>query len=189
MSKFSKHKWWFVTIILTAPMVALAGAITSFKQGTTISSSAVNKAFSDLDDRIAALEKKSLASLTSGAGISSFTYNGSTAASVAVDFGGTGSATTAARSDHMHSNTPHDCQWSVKSSAEGDAWLACPDTRPVAISGGCFADPSNGGYLAVCSPALKEGGYPTEGTAASEVGAWFGYGKGPLKVWVQCCKL
>ncbi len=57
MSKFSKHKWWILTVVLTMPVVAL-GAIANFQSGTTISAATFNTLFNGLDSRIAALESK-----------------------------------------------------------------------------------------------------------------------------------
>lgn len=56
MSKFSKHKWWIMTALITVPLVAIAAVPNMFTAGTVISSSAVNQNFSALDARITALE-------------------------------------------------------------------------------------------------------------------------------------
>jgi hypothetical protein len=56
MSKFSKHKWWIVTALLTLPLIAIAAVPNTFTSGTTISSAQVNANFTALDTRIAALE-------------------------------------------------------------------------------------------------------------------------------------
>ena len=55
-NKFSKHKWWIVTALLTLPLIAIAAVPNTFTANTTISSSAVNANFAALDARIAALE-------------------------------------------------------------------------------------------------------------------------------------
>jgi len=55
-NKFSKHKWWIVTALLTLPLIAIAAVPNTFMPNTTISSSAVNANFAALDARIAALE-------------------------------------------------------------------------------------------------------------------------------------
>lgn len=55
-SKFSKHKWWIVTALLTLPLIAIAAVPNTFTANTTISSAAVNANFAALDARIAALE-------------------------------------------------------------------------------------------------------------------------------------
>jgi hypothetical protein len=57
MSKFSKHKWWILTVVLTMPLVAL-GAIANFQSGGTISAATFNTLFNGLDSRITALENK-----------------------------------------------------------------------------------------------------------------------------------
>ena len=57
MSKFSKHKWWILTVVLTMPVVAL-GAIANFQSGQTITASTFNTLFNGLDSRITALENK-----------------------------------------------------------------------------------------------------------------------------------
>jgi hypothetical protein len=59
MSKFSKHKWWLVTALLTAPLLALAAIPNIFQPNTVISSNAVNQNFAALEARIAALEAAS----------------------------------------------------------------------------------------------------------------------------------
>lgn len=46
-----------------------------------------------------------LANLTAGNGINALTYNGSSAATVSVNFAGTGSANTVSRSDHTHTKS------------------------------------------------------------------------------------
>lgn len=56
MSKFSKHKWWIVTALITVPLVAIAAVPNMFSPNTVISSTAVNQNFSALDARITALE-------------------------------------------------------------------------------------------------------------------------------------
>jgi hypothetical protein len=55
-SKFSKHKWWIVTALLTLPLIAIAAVPNTFMANTTISSAAVNANFTALDARITALE-------------------------------------------------------------------------------------------------------------------------------------
>ena len=61
MSKFSKHKWWIVTALITVPLVAIAAVPNMFSPNTLISSTAVNQNFSALDARIAALETSATA--------------------------------------------------------------------------------------------------------------------------------
>jgi hypothetical protein len=56
MSKFSKHKWWIVTALITVPLVAIAAVPNVFSPNTVISSNAVNQNFSALEARITALE-------------------------------------------------------------------------------------------------------------------------------------
>jgi len=56
MTKFSRHKWWIVTALITAPLIAIAAVPNMFSPNTVISSSQVNANFSALDSRIAALE-------------------------------------------------------------------------------------------------------------------------------------
>ena len=56
MSKFSKHKWWIVTALITVPLVAIAAVPNIFQPNTVISSNAVNQNFSALEARITALE-------------------------------------------------------------------------------------------------------------------------------------
>lgn len=56
MSKFSKHKWWIVTALITVPLVAIAAVPNIFQPNTVISSNAVNQNFSALETRITALE-------------------------------------------------------------------------------------------------------------------------------------
>jgi hypothetical protein len=59
MTRFSKHKWWIMTALLTAPLVALAAGVPNvFAPNTTISSAAVNANFTNLADRITALEAR-----------------------------------------------------------------------------------------------------------------------------------
>jgi hypothetical protein len=57
-NRFGKHKWWIVTALLTAPLVALAagGVPNVFAPNTVISSAQVNANFQSLSDRITALE-------------------------------------------------------------------------------------------------------------------------------------
>jgi hypothetical protein len=55
-NKFSKHKWWIVTALLTLPLIVVAAVPNTFAPNTTISSAAVNANFAALDARIAALE-------------------------------------------------------------------------------------------------------------------------------------
>jgi hypothetical protein len=56
MSKFSKHKWWIVTALLTVPLVAIAAVPNVFTANTVISSAQVNANFAALDTRLALLE-------------------------------------------------------------------------------------------------------------------------------------
>lgn len=57
MAKFGKHKWWFLTIALTLPVIAIAADVPNiFTSGTVVSSSQVNANFKNLSDRLTALE-------------------------------------------------------------------------------------------------------------------------------------
>jgi hypothetical protein len=57
MVTFSKHKWWILTALLTAPLVAFAAGVPNmFSPNTVISSAAVNANFTNLSDRVTALE-------------------------------------------------------------------------------------------------------------------------------------
>jgi hypothetical protein len=57
MNRFSKHKWWMLTVVLTAPVVATAaGGLKVFVAGTVISAEHVNDNFKKLADRLTALE-------------------------------------------------------------------------------------------------------------------------------------
>jgi hypothetical protein len=56
MTKFSKHKWWIVTALITVPVVAIAAVPNVFTANTVISSAQVNANFAALDTRLAALE-------------------------------------------------------------------------------------------------------------------------------------
>jgi hypothetical protein len=57
MKTFSKHKWWMLTVLLSAPVVAIAADVPNmFTSGTVISSSQVNANFKNLSDRMTALE-------------------------------------------------------------------------------------------------------------------------------------
>jgi hypothetical protein len=71
MTKFSKHKWWIVTALITAPLVAIAAGVPNvFAPNTVISSAAMNANFTNLADRVTALEAasaKSSATALSGA--------------------------------------------------------------------------------------------------------------------------
>ena len=59
-TKFSKHKWWIITALITAPLVALAAGVPNvFAPNTVISSAAVNANFTNLADRVTALEAAS----------------------------------------------------------------------------------------------------------------------------------
>jgi hypothetical protein len=58
-SKFSKHKWWILTALLTLPLIAIAAVPNTFTAGTTIASAQVNANFAALDARITALEAAS----------------------------------------------------------------------------------------------------------------------------------
>jgi hypothetical protein len=55
-TKFSKHKWWIVTALITVPLVAIAAVPNVFTANTVISSAQVNANFTALDTRLAALE-------------------------------------------------------------------------------------------------------------------------------------
>src|SRR6185295_9170441 len=58
--KFAKHKWWFLTVLMTAPILALAAGVPNiFTSGTAISSSQVNDNFKSLSDRLTAIESAS----------------------------------------------------------------------------------------------------------------------------------
>jgi hypothetical protein len=57
MVTFGKHKWWILTALLTAPLVAVAAGVPKvFTAGTVISSADVNANFANLADRVTALE-------------------------------------------------------------------------------------------------------------------------------------
>lgn len=56
MTKFSRHKWWIVTVLITAPLVAIAAVPNIFSPNTLISSAQVNANFAGLDSRLGALE-------------------------------------------------------------------------------------------------------------------------------------
>lgn len=56
MTKFSRHKWWIVTVLITAPLVAIAAVPNIFSPNTVISSAQVNANFAGLDSRLGALE-------------------------------------------------------------------------------------------------------------------------------------
>jgi hypothetical protein len=56
MTKFSRHKWWIATVLITAPLVAIAAVPNIFSPNTVISSSQVNANFAGLDSRVTALE-------------------------------------------------------------------------------------------------------------------------------------
>jgi hypothetical protein len=57
MQKFSKHKWWILTALLTAPLIAMAANVPNiFSPNTVISSSQVNDNFANLANRVTALE-------------------------------------------------------------------------------------------------------------------------------------
>ena len=59
MTRFSKHKWWIVTALITVPLAALAAVPNVFTSGTVISSAQVNANFAALDARLTALEAAS----------------------------------------------------------------------------------------------------------------------------------
>jgi hypothetical protein len=55
--RFQRHKWWILTMLLTAPVAAFATGVTNiFSPGTVISSAAVNQNFQQVTDRLTALE-------------------------------------------------------------------------------------------------------------------------------------
>jgi len=57
MAKFSRHTWWFVTALLTAPLLAWAAGVPNlFAPATPIVSSKVNENFKNLSDRLTLLE-------------------------------------------------------------------------------------------------------------------------------------
>ncbi len=56
MTKFSRHKWWIVTVLITAPLVAIAAVPNIFSPNTVISSAQVNANFAALDTRLGAVE-------------------------------------------------------------------------------------------------------------------------------------
>ncbi len=56
MTKFSRHKWWILTVLITAPLVAIAAVPNVFSPNTVISSAQVNGNFAALDTRLNALE-------------------------------------------------------------------------------------------------------------------------------------
>src|SRR5262247_3391776 len=67
MGKFSMHKWWLLTALLTVPIVAAAADVPFFfSPGTPILSSRVNSNFVNLSDRTTALEQGTNASLNIG---------------------------------------------------------------------------------------------------------------------------
>jgi hypothetical protein len=60
MRKFAKHRWWILTVLLTAPILAIAAGVPNvFTPGTVISSAQVNDNFKNLADRLTALEGQS----------------------------------------------------------------------------------------------------------------------------------
>ena len=64
MAKFSRHKWWLLTVLLTVPLAALAVVPFSFPPADNIiHASQVNANFVDLDTRVSTLTT-SLAALT-----------------------------------------------------------------------------------------------------------------------------
>ena len=57
MGRFGKHKWWILTALITAPLVAVAAGVPNmFAPNTTISSAQMNANFTNLADRLTALE-------------------------------------------------------------------------------------------------------------------------------------
>jgi hypothetical protein len=57
MRKFSNHRWWLLTVLLSVPIVALAAGVPNlFKAGDVISSAEVNDNFKNIADRLTALE-------------------------------------------------------------------------------------------------------------------------------------
>jgi hypothetical protein len=56
MSKFARHKWWFVTLLLSLPVIAVAAVPNLFTPNTVLKASALNQNFDNLDKRLAALE-------------------------------------------------------------------------------------------------------------------------------------
>ncbi|MEP6653177.1 MAG: hypothetical protein ABJA82_07445 [Myxococcales bacterium] len=57
MKTFGRLKWWLITALLTAPLVALAAGVPKvFTAGAVISSADVNANFTALADRVTALE-------------------------------------------------------------------------------------------------------------------------------------
>lgn len=74
---FGKHKWWILTVLITAPLVALASVPNVFTPNTVISSADVNGNFAGLDTRITALETKSAAAI--GVQRSAFSYDATAA--------------------------------------------------------------------------------------------------------------
>jgi hypothetical protein len=56
MRKFSMHRWWLLTVLLTVPALGIAAVPNLFTAGTLISASQVNSNFNNLDARLAALE-------------------------------------------------------------------------------------------------------------------------------------
>jgi hypothetical protein len=56
-TRFGRHKWWVLTVLLTVPVVAIAAGVPNvFTAGTVISSQQVNDNFKNLSDRVTALE-------------------------------------------------------------------------------------------------------------------------------------
>jgi len=57
MRKFAKHKWWMLTALMTAPLLAFAADVPNvFTAGTVISSAQVNENFKNLANRVTTLE-------------------------------------------------------------------------------------------------------------------------------------
>jgi hypothetical protein len=71
--KFVRHGWWMLTVLLTAPLLALANVPNTFSPNTVISSSQVNANFAGLDTRVTALEARAPAAV--GAQRTAFTYD------------------------------------------------------------------------------------------------------------------
>ena len=58
MSRFGKHKWWFVALTISVPALAWASVPNMFSAGEVLSSSQMNANFAALDQRLSAVESK-----------------------------------------------------------------------------------------------------------------------------------
>jgi hypothetical protein len=63
MKKFTKHRWWLLTVLMTVPLLAVAAGVPNvFTSGTVISSTQVNDNFKNVTDRLTTLEAASRSS-------------------------------------------------------------------------------------------------------------------------------